>query len=1259
MKILATLLLAFSLPAIAQSNSVYNASTYAYTTQVTQGNNSTGSSSLRANPTAFAQGMPFLPYNLNASITINRNAATAETITLSAISNCFPNSLTCTLSGTFTYKHIAGESVQSGTFGLQEALNIAVAAGSGTVLIDASWGGPSGSSLITAAKGSAAVMIQDNRNPSGATFYQWNGSAYAPTGGSGAVSSVFGRTGAVGSQTGDYTCAQVTGCATSGIQSINADTSSAQTIVGTGGISCSTSGGVTTCNYAGGAGSGVVGSGSQYQITFYPNSGSNTTVGPHTGLYAVPTGLTSAQMNTFIASLTAGSASALIPDGFGQKAFTNSNGLSLPDFRAGMNYAQVSALGGPACDNRQLNVEFTSGSNQVTGSFLNADVGRTIAAGGTYSGTQYRFMPTITAVVPGTSATISTNAPYTDSVPTAVFVGTMNTVNIQRAMTTMGFLFPAILPAGCQMLTNTLAWNAGQSFLGQSMFTSNFQGVPGADILQTPDASGQGGATLEGLRLENVGFHVNAVIDASHHFTDVTANGTTTTVPALYRPLGQGANSNSPLGPGWAASAVIGVASTTQNSAVICYSTASGQKAPAVGAQIMFRDTPAIFVSTISSLSGAGCTGTTSPATMAAALPNTSGYTLSQTEWLSSSSIQTSTTALGGTITYPVTLTLANSIAPVPGVITNFASHGRIKAGSQEFDYQGENIALNQITLRDGPSSCSGVTCSANFVIAPENPCEADYETPWPVTPTINAGDSTPSGANWFPAFCGGNAGISFPQVNGNVYSGPGLSSGFLTNIEFGNFPTGYQLKNSTIGIYMAGNGTPYSSVFSGLRGDYTVFGFVQGPASYGQHGVAAASPTQAGNHIVDCSIRAGYPILLDSFQQGFIDRCDTYSTIESPYNGDVIGVGEALGLNFTLDEQTGGVVTQVSQTTVNQWNSEPEGGTHEELMFYSDLQCFTCTYTSDTFEGDYQSIGGDHQVFKNGTMLSGSASFPVINQGTSNQFIDTQNTAVLFVGNTFGLSSFLNWGFFSNCSGWAGGGSGPTTNCGIGNMPQNVGLTADSEIYGTSPYVNPTLGFIQPGEWLTTLDSHPMTTGSKVDTTEPYWNRSATCAIGTGLTCAPTHFDGFNGFIYIGPGNRIIDAPYQLSFDYQTPGGANSFFLTINTFNPATGTGCSGGSQVYQHQFTTSSSWINQTVNVDFTGQAGCILGLTFNDGGSSGTLKIGKFNFIPAPLKVQGPTAAPTEGGACPGGSTWLGAFSGFTYFCDNGVVKRVGIS
>jgi hypothetical protein len=45
-----------------------------------------------------------------------------------------------------------------------------------------------------------------------------------------------------------------------------------------------------------------------------------------------------------------------------------------------------------------------------------------------------------------------------------------------------------------------------------------------------------------------------------------------------------------------------------------------------------------------------------------------------------------------------------------------------------------------------------------------------------------------------------------------------------------------------------------------------------------------------------------------------------------------------------------------------------------------------------------------------------------------------------------------------------------------------------------------------------------------------------------------------------------------------------------------------------------------------------------------------------------IRGPVAAPAYPGSCPVGASndaWLGSFSGFTYFCDGGTVKRVAIT
>lgn len=166
-------------PQPAQAGDIYVASIYgSYTSQVSTGNTSTGSASIKAAPVAvtLANGTVINPFVANTSKTINRGGTYAETVT-PTVANCYAGSITCTLSATFSNKHASGEAIQSGTFGLQEAINAAQTAGSGTVLVDATFQGPSGSALIAASTGSTAVVIQDNRSGT-PQFYKWNGSAY-------------------------------------------------------------------------------------------------------------------------------------------------------------------------------------------------------------------------------------------------------------------------------------------------------------------------------------------------------------------------------------------------------------------------------------------------------------------------------------------------------------------------------------------------------------------------------------------------------------------------------------------------------------------------------------------------------------------------------------------------------------------------------------------------------------------------------------------------------------------------------------------------------------------------------------------------------------------------------------------------------------------------------------------------------------------------------------------------------------------------
>jgi hypothetical protein len=136
-------------------------------------------------------GSVLKPWNTNASLRIGQ-----ETVTPTAFDFQSKPGQVC-ISATFASPHFPGDQVSSGSFGLQEALNTAGARGGGAVTIDQNWAGLGGTDAIkNAAFIPANVAIEDVRN--GITG-----------GGGGAVSSVFGRTGAVSAQSGDYTFAQI------------------------------------------------------------------------------------------------------------------------------------------------------------------------------------------------------------------------------------------------------------------------------------------------------------------------------------------------------------------------------------------------------------------------------------------------------------------------------------------------------------------------------------------------------------------------------------------------------------------------------------------------------------------------------------------------------------------------------------------------------------------------------------------------------------------------------------------------------------------------------------------------------------------------------------------------------------------------------------------------------------------------------------------------------------------------------------------
>ena len=109
-------------------------------------------------------GTTFAPLSTVAPVTIV-NGSGVDTATPSAVSCSTPAIIySCSFTATFTYSHGNGDIVRSGTYGLQETLNLISSQGGGRAAIDWRWTQSGGTNtLITAATVMPYAVIEDNR----------------------------------------------------------------------------------------------------------------------------------------------------------------------------------------------------------------------------------------------------------------------------------------------------------------------------------------------------------------------------------------------------------------------------------------------------------------------------------------------------------------------------------------------------------------------------------------------------------------------------------------------------------------------------------------------------------------------------------------------------------------------------------------------------------------------------------------------------------------------------------------------------------------------------------------------------------------------------------------------------------------------------------------------------------------------------------------------------------------------------------------
>lgn len=134
------------------------------------GNSAAGSASVTVSKgyTIALDGTVFFPLATNASVNVG-SGSNLESVTPSAVSN---NSLTgyaqTGFTATFSNVHGVGDFVSSATFGLQEAINAANAAGGGSVVVDSRWTALGGTTaILNAATVPVGVALYDNRGSQG------------------------------------------------------------------------------------------------------------------------------------------------------------------------------------------------------------------------------------------------------------------------------------------------------------------------------------------------------------------------------------------------------------------------------------------------------------------------------------------------------------------------------------------------------------------------------------------------------------------------------------------------------------------------------------------------------------------------------------------------------------------------------------------------------------------------------------------------------------------------------------------------------------------------------------------------------------------------------------------------------------------------------------------------------------------------------------------------------------------------------------
>jgi hypothetical protein len=972
----------------------------------------------------------------------------------------------------------------------------------------------------------------------------------------------------------------------------------------------------------------------------------------------VATGPTVYNPQAAINAAAASNGTVILQPGVGRTPFTNPGNYRVQDNRADVPATARSVTeDGAVCDTREVYGYLTQGSTTFSiggGTLTAADVGRSIVAVGTVGATVTQFESTIVSITDSLHGVLTTAAPFTQAIQHEMDLGHDDTASIAHTMSVVGPGGTLVFPAG-MCLTHTQVLK-GQSPIGLGM-NSQIAGFPGEDIFQGPDPSQGPGASQGAAHIHDLTFLVDGRIDATQPWQTINDSGTTAHA-ALYRPIAtrSGVTSN-PVAPGWFqgpganhSGAFNGVASITAASAVMCVP--STETAPAVSQMVVFPYLASLFTATVSSTAG-GCPGGTTARTLSSALPT--GSTNAQAEWFAGSSAQNLATPIGSG-SCPSSITLSNSITPVPGYEANVAPFGLIQIDGEQFTYFSRSNAGNTTpanTLYNIQCAQNGTTRAAHSTgatVVPLNNFKPGY--PWPVTPTLNAGDTTPSGtAGFFPGWNVGNAAFAFPVVTGVSSSSGGSGSwsanAKIENLSFYAWPNdingaAWQEVNHTAMIYMVS--PSYASVFSNLYTLYLFYGIAIGAPSIENGTYFSVQPTADGSHWDGVTIYAANPVNIPLGNQNTFSNFNVYSS-EGTTSGGTLGADTCYYFTALYNDQTGGYGDVMSLDHFKNMYCENEGGAHDVQMPIWEWDTLNSEIEDQHMGGGGEIyIGGGQQHWIGGNFNNGPVA-PAINFGNQNtaDFVTTLGQEPK--SNVYSVGSLINYGWGSKFSGTTSQSfstpTGPFGALQVGSNREPIrGQTGETFFTGnlTQPYSSMESGFIPPEEFNANFafESSAMSVGWTYDATSPITNAYTGCNLGnntSSIYCSTSDFNQQG--IPIGPGQRLVPGKYTLYISARDAVTASNT-ETIKLFS-----NCGSFLQAFSVPLT--NAWPTTaagvfTVAVDLTAATGsstCYLGIQFFGATTADQVRIGYFAFAPVAEQLNAQTINVTNINV-PGGTT-----------------------